>query len=365
MTPLEAEIRARIARDGPISVETYMDLCLNHPEHGYYRNRDPLGAAGDFITAPEVSQMFGEIVGAWLVTMHIALGSRRGIRLVELGPGRGTLIADILRVFSLRPDPEKAVSVHLVETNRALRDAQKQTLAKWPGAISWHDTIDDVPDGPMLLVANEFFDALPVRQFVRRGDGFVERVIAVDDDDAFTFADGACVLEGVPAGADDPGDDGTIIEHGAAAGTIMAAIANRLVESPGAALVIDYGYDRPAPGDTLQALRTHRHVSPLDSPGEADLTTHVCFGALGDIASSAGAVAYGPISQAAFLSQLGIGQRAEQLKQSAPHAEAIRIDTDLARLVSPEQMGALFKVLAVTSPDLPAPPPFTTRRADR
>lgn len=365
MTPLEAEIRARIERDGPMPVETYMDLCLNHPEHGYYRNRDPLGAAGDFITAPEVSQMFGEIVGAWLVTMHIALGSRPGVRLVELGPGRGTLMADILRVFSLRPEPETAVSVHLVETNPALRDAQKRTLGTWPGKVSWHETIDDIPEGPMLLVANEFFDALPVRQFVRRGDRFVERAIDIYDDRAFAFTDGAPVAHAFPGGSDVQADDGAVIEHGVAATAIMTTIADRLVASPGAALIIDYGYDQPAPGETLQALRAHRHVDPLENPGEADLTTHVCFGLLGDMASAAGAAAYGPIPQAAFLSQLGIGERAEQLKRAAPHAEAVRIDTDLARLVSPEQMGALFKVLAITSPNLPAPPPFMNRRARR
>ncbi|MEO1199015.1 MAG: SAM-dependent methyltransferase [Pseudomonadota bacterium] len=357
MTPLEARLRADIATNGPIPVPRYMELCLTDPAHGYYMRGDPIGAGGDFVTAPEVSQMFGEIIGAWLMTMFFAMGSHPGTRLVELGPGRGTLMADILRVFALREDATSALEVVMVEASPALREKQAASLASWPGRKTWIGRLEDLPPGPMLLVGNEFLDALPIRQFVKMETGLHERGIGLGSDDALAFLPLSPIVHPDEI-VTPPLNHGDIFERGEAACAAVRNIARRLGNRPGYALFIDYGYDAPGAGDTLQAVHDHKTTDPLSEPGLNDLTSHVCFGALREAARMMGAEALGPMSQAAFLSQLGISLRADALIKDAPTGRRAGIEADLARLVSPDQMGALFKAMTIWSPGLPVPPPF-------
>lgn len=354
MTPLEVLARARIAADGPMPLADYMALCLGHPEHGYYMTRPAIGAEGDFTTAPEVSQMFGEIVGAWLAHAWQLAGSPDPVNLVELGPGRGTLAADILRTFRVLPELSRALRVHLVETSPPMRAAQKERLGE-THYLSWHDSLGDVPDGPMLLVANEFFDALPIRQFVRRAEGWRERCVGL-------ARDSLALVDGPPAGGHDIPDalgdapEGSIHETAPLGRAVAGEIGARLARAPGAALVIDYGYQGPACGDTLQALRGRRPADPLESPGEADLTAHVDFAALAEQAAGVGATCHGPITQASFLTALGIGVRAERLRRAG--ASGDDLSQALERLTGAGSMGSLFRILAITDPAMNTPPPF-------
>jgi|FEC22Drversion2_1045045.scaffolds.fasta_scaffold00023_109 NADH dehydrogenase [ubiquinone] 1 alpha subcomplex assembly factor 7 len=356
MTPLERIIRAEIAETGPMPLERYMALCLGHPTHGYYMARPAIGAQGDFTTAPEISQMFGEIVGAVLAHAWQTMGSPRPVRLVELGPGRATLMLDMLRTFRALPDLRAAVDIHLVETSPRLRAAQAYRLTGSGIQASWHDSLDTVPDGPVLLAANEFFDALPIRQRILRDGSWRQRMVGID------AAGRLAVLDiGPEDGAGIPphlleAADGTVIEDCPAARAIAGAIGARLARHPGLALIIDYGYRGPAPGDSLQALRGRRPADPLEAPGEADLTAHVDFAAIAAAAVASGARAWGPVSQGSFLTALGIGLRAERLRASG--ACAIDLAIAVERLTGVGAMGDLFKVLALASPGLPAPPPF-------
>ena len=338
MSPLEEIIRAEIAQDGPMSAARYMELCLGHPQHGYYRTRDPLGAGGDFTTAPEISQMFGEMLGAWIALVWQGAG-RPDFRLVELGPGRGTLMADILRVLrGVGAEPE----VWLVETSPALRAAQARAV---PGA-NWAERPEEVPEGPVIVVANEFLDALPVRQFLKGPQGWSERVVGLRD---------GALAWGLspPLPGEDDAPEGAWREHSAAADAAIGWIRERLEAAPGAALIVDYGYraaDRPD-GPTLQALRGHAQADPLEAPGEADLTWLIDFDR---IAEPLGALVAG---QGAFLAAMGIGRRAEVLAARQP-GRASEIADALERLTAPDQMGTLFKVAGAVSPGLPAPTGF-------
>ena len=348
MTPLEAEIRRIIETDGPISVADYMRLCLGHPQHGYYVTRDPLGARGDFITAPEVSQMFGELVGAWAAAVWRQMGAPRELRLIELGPGRGTLMADALRAAKAMPEFADALSVHLVEMSPALREAQQAKL----GAVTWHSQIEDVPEGPCITIANEFVDALPVDQLVKGRDGWHMRMVGVVDDHlAFVVSPDA-----LPGRTEIEAPSGAILES--RHDRPVALLARRIAGHGGAALVIDYGHAATGFGDTLQAVRGHRYADPLAGPGESDLTTQVDFAALARTARREGAQAHGPIPQGEFLRRLGIAQRATRLKQTATPQQAADIDSALARLTAADQMGELFKVLAIADPKLGALPGF-------
>jgi SAM-dependent MidA family methyltransferase len=352
---LKDTLRETIALEGPISVERYMSLCLRH----YYATRDPLGAAGDFTTAPEISQMFGELMGLWMLEVWNGMGRPAPCRLVELGPGRGTLMADMLRATRLLPDFQAAATVHLVETSPALRQRQQAALAASGFPVEWHDRLEDVPSGPTLLVANEFFDALPVRQFAATDRGWCERLVGVDGEDLIF----GLRPEPEPA-LGKPLRLGDVLEWPAASVEIMAPLAGRLAQDGGAALILDYGYWGPAFGDTLQALKDHQTVDPLEEPGEADLTTHVDFHRLAQAAVMQGARVHGIVTQGEFLQVLGIQARAEALKARATPAQAADIDRALARLTErgPTGMGELFKVLAVTHeaiqavPGLPALP---------
>jgi NADH dehydrogenase [ubiquinone] 1 alpha subcomplex assembly factor 7 len=358
---LAQEIAAMIAADGPISVERYMTLALQHPLYGYYRTKRPIGARGDFITAPEIHQMFGELIGLWAVEVWQQMGAPSAFRLIELGPGRGTLMGDVLRAAKVRPAFLDAAAIHLVETNEALITHQRTALAQF--TIAWHASIDDLPDGPAIIIANEFFDALPIRQYVQTEKGLCERMVGLDQKGELCF--GLMPTHGSAQAV--PATQGAIVEVGAAAQAIVRALAARLATSQGALLVIDYGNISPSTGDTLQAVKDHAFDTPLRAPGEADLTSHVDFVALARAATAAGARVFGPVTQGKFLARLGIFERAAALKAKATPVQSAAIDAALRRLARPgpetgpnASMADLFKVLAVTSPDLPAPPGFDT-----
>jgi SAM-dependent MidA family methyltransferase len=323
-----------------------MQIALSDPQHGYYMRADPFGR--DFITAPEVSQMFGELIGAWAAAVWQQMGAPREVRLIELGPGRGTLMADALRAAKAMPEFADALSVHLVETSPVLRDAQQAKL----GAVTWHSQIEDVPAGPCVAVANEFVDALPVDQLVKDRDGWHMRMVAIVDDRlAFVVSP-----DTLPGRTEIDAPSGAILES--RHDRPVALLARRIASHGGAALVIDYGHAATGFGDTLQAVRGHRYADPLAGPGESDLTTQVDFAALARTARREGARAHGPITQGDFLRRLGIAQRAARLKQTATPQQAADIDAALARLTAGDQMGDLFKVLAIADAKLGALPGF-------
>lgn len=349
MRKLADHVRELIALEGPITVERYMSLCLQH----YYATRDPLGSAGDFTTSPEISQMFGELIGLWMLEVWNGMGRPAPVHLVELGPGRGTLMADLSRAARLLPDFADAVQVHLVETSPALRQRQKATLATSGHTINWHDDVSDLPSGPTLIVANEFFDALPVRQFLATDRGWCERLVG--------WEEGRLIFGLRPEPEPSLGNplrQGDILEWPGAAIDIMQALSRKIARETGAALIIDYGYWGPAFGDTLQALKDHKPVDVLDEPGEADLTTHVDFHRLAQAAASEPLRVHGPSLQGDFLQALGIEARASSLKNRATPEQAADIDSALARLTErgATGMGELFKVLAVTHESIEAVP---------
>jgi SAM-dependent MidA family methyltransferase len=324
VTPLERALRERIAVEGPISVEAFMEACNTY----YYATRDPLGVRGDFTTAPEISQMFGEMIGAALADSWKRAGAPADAIYVELGPGRGTLAADALRVMgSAGFDGE----VHLVETSPMLRDMQKQVV---PDA-QWHESIDDLPARPLLLISNEFLDALPIRQHVA---GFERRVMVAAGGLAFDR-------------------DGEIMETAPARDGAVASIATCLAAKGGVALFVDYGHERTAPGDSLQAMRHHGFAPVLADPGEQDLTAHVDFEAVAKAASDAGAAVTRVVSQGEWLIRLGIEARAQALSRANPD-RADEFQTALDRLTARDQMGELFKVIAIHSPSWPGPAGF-------
>ncbi len=356
---LADRIRARIRAEGPMTVADYMALCLSDPAGGYYVTRDPFGTAGDFITAPEVSQMFGELVGAVLAHGWQLAGRPQPFVLAEPGPGRGTLMADIVRVLRLVPGLLAAADLRFVEVSPVLRAAQARAVAPFGLEAHWHDSLAGLPDGPLLLVANEFFDALPVRQFVAADGVWRERVVGLGPEGELAFGIGAGVLghDGLPAHLH-PHDDGAVLETCAPATALMGEIARRIVAFGGMALIIDYGHVQSAVGDTFQALKAHRMVDPLATPGEADLTAHVDFGALARAAQAAGARVHGPVEQGTFLIRTGLLERAGQLGAGKTAAVQDELRAAVERLAGPEQMGRLFKVMAVTragiaTPDLP------------
>ena len=362
-TPLGERLRRLIAADGPISVAHYMAHCLGNPEHGYYRTRDPFGATGDFTTAPEISQMFGELIGLWTAAVWRQMGAPERIALIELGPGRGTLMADALRAVAVVPAFRQAVDVHLVETSPPLRDRQRAMLNERGRPLTWHDDLAQTPDSPSIVIANEFFDALPVFQAVRADDGWHERMVGLDHQGRLAFGLNPTVLSGFEhvlppalAGA----APGAVYEW--RAGTEAEKICRRLVAHGGAALIVDYGHTESGFGDTLQAVRAHRFVDLLSTPGEADLTAHVDFAALARAAKQSGIAAHGPMTQGDFLRCLGIEARAERLKHNAAPAQANAIDAALARLTGhgPGQMGAPFKALALAPSALGPLPGFDT-----
>jgi NADH dehydrogenase [ubiquinone] 1 alpha subcomplex assembly factor 7 len=352
---LATRLQNRIAADGPLTVEQYMQACLSDAAAGVYASRQPIGSEGDFITAPEISQMFGELIGLWAVTAWQAMGEPDQVTVAELGPGRGTLMADALRAWRGLGKFRESVSVALVETSPVMAAAQRETLKTAEVRLHWTAALDAVPQAPTIVLANEFVDALPIRQFVRRGALWRERVVTIEGD-GFALAD-------APAAARDPqlpedAPDGAIFETRPEAGSLMRELGRRAAQAPLAALIIDYGHEGSGFGDTLQAVRGHRFAEVLADPGTADLTAHVDFAALMREAEACGLHAYGPMQQGEFLLKLGLAERQERLLQRATPAQAEAILSGAARLVDPRQMGVLFKALALIGPGLDSPPPF-------
>lgn len=358
MTPVEAELRRRIEGDGPVSVATLIQLANAH----YYATRDPFGTAGDFITSSEISQVFGELIGLWCAAMWSVTGRPDPLHLVEIGPGRGTLMLDALRAMKVAPAFRSVLRVHLVETSPLLRTAQERTLKDAGVDISWHHNIGQVPKGSAFFIANEFFDALPVHHYVRGAKGWHERVVGLRDD-VLTFGlsplrtPDLAIPESFRAAP-----EGSIVELSPESARIARDIAGRIQAQGGCALFIDYGYARPGLGETLQAMRGHAFADALKGAGDADLTAHVDFSALAGAAKEAGAASYGPMTQRDFLLGLGILERSAMLMRQATLEQALAIESGTARLTedTPTGMGRLFKVLAVTPRGLPAPPGFAT-----
>jgi SAM-dependent MidA family methyltransferase len=356
MTALGRRIAADIAAHGPISVADYMARCLYDPDHGYYTTREPIGAKGDFTTAPEVSQMFGELVAVWLCSVWRAQGAPLPATLAEVGPGRGTLMKDVLRTLR-RLDPRLAAGADLamVETSPRLAEVQRGTLGAEATRMRWYKQVDDLPAQPLFLVANELLDAIPARQFVRAPDGWRERMVGLGDDGRLHFVAGRLPMTGavlpVAAASAPPG---AILELAPARTALVAGFAARIVRDGGAALLIDYGHLSTGLGNTLQALRGHAFADPLETPGEADLTTHVDFEPLANEARRAGASA-AFTTQGEFLLAMGLVERAGALGAEAGPEARQAIRGAVERLAGPDAMGNLFKVMAITPADADFP----------
>ena len=344
---LRDKLAAEIAQTGPLTVAQYMTACLHDPQFGYYATRPALGEGGDFLTAPLVSQMFGELIGVWAASAWTLMGEPERFQLVEMGPGDGTLMDDLMRAGRALPGFLEAADVWLVETSEPLAARQAERLG---GRVRWARNLDEVPGGePLLLVANELLDCLPARQFVKTAVGWAEQVVGLDGGGALSFGL-------VPASSPLPdAREGQVAEVSGPQAALGTALGERLARDGGAALLIDYGRDAPGFGDTLQALRRHEKVDPLACPGEADLTVWADFPAVMAAAQAEGA-ATALLSQAAFLARMGIGERAEALVRARPDKAAV-IGRQLHRLVGGDQMGELFKVCCIHSPDW-IPPGF-------
>ncbi|WP_253609795.1 MULTISPECIES: class I SAM-dependent methyltransferase [unclassified Bradyrhizobium] len=332
----------------------YMELCLMHPRYGYYLSRDPLGREGDFTTAPEVSQMFGELLGLWSASIWRAIGSPETFRLIELGPGRGTMMSDALRALRVLPPLYQSLSIHLVEVNPVLREKQYATLAGVRN-ITWHDSIDDVPEGPAVILANEYFDVLPIHQMVRRETGWHERTVGMDANGNLYFA---------PAPEPTPHFEVLLpsLVRAAPLGAVfewrpdneIMKLATRLRDQDGAALIIDYGHLRSDAGDTFQAIARHSFADPLKNPGQADVTAHVDFQAMARAAEDVGARVHGPATQGDFLKRLGVEARAAGLMAKASPEVSADVAGALKRLTDSGRggMGSMFKVMAISDPRL-------------
>lgn len=351
MKTLKDRIAALISASGPMSVADYMAMCLFDPQAGYYSTREPFGRAGDFVTAPEISQMFGELVAVWLYSRWREAGSPSSAIIAEFGPGRGTMMKDMARTWrQLDADFCKHSRFVLIETSERLQGVQKQALAETGLGVSWHESPETLPQGPLFIVGNELFDAIPIRQFVKTASGWRERVVGLDGDGRLAFAAGAGGVD--PSllpddAAQAPG--GAIVELSPARAALMDTICARLAGQGGAGLFIDYGYLQPAVGDTLQAMRNHAFGEVLEHPGEADLTAHVDFARLVEVATRH-SLEIALSTQGQFLLDQGLLERAGQLGSDKDEAGREAIRNAVERLAGPDQMGELFKVLSVRSP---------------
>ncbi|PHS25843.1 MAG: SAM-dependent methyltransferase [Robiginitomaculum sp.] len=358
---LSKRLAARIRAGGPISAGVYLNEALFDPCEGFYATKDPIGAGEDFITAPEVSQIFGELIGLWLAGCWQAMQRPSPVRLVEFGPGRGTMMKDILRAARAVPGFAKALDVNLIEASPALINVQAGMLGSAPCPVNWVHALKDVPSGPCLIVANEYLDCLPIRQFVRQNGAWFERMVDVDETGDFGF-----VISSAPASAPEidmippdlrDSEDGALVEVRPAIALMMDELATRFTADPGAALFIDYGPAKSEPGDTLQAIAGHEKVDPLVAPGSADLTTRVDFAEIARAANTAGLSVAGPVSQGQWLKRLGLEYRAADLMRKNPNQKQ-KLARQVHRLMDEKQMGDLFKVMAVYAKDLPAPEGF-------
>lgn len=372
-TPLTRKLKERIGRDGPISVADYMDACLNDPEHGYYRTQAAIGAQGDFITAPEISQVFGELIGLWCVIVWQQMGSPKPFNLIELGPGRGTLIRDALRAAKVVPGFQDAALVHLVESNAVLREVQRERLAEDGLQATWHGSLFKVegaqdtgfgtklamPEIPTIIIGNEFIDTRLIHQYVKCDDGWHERLVATDDQFRLAFS---MTQEGKRGAGDlvtrfPETPIGEVAERAGAMGDLTMPMREIATTQPLAALFIDYGHVHSSVGDTLQAVRNHAHEHPLTSPGEADVTAQVDFAQFARDMQKQDFVADGPVTQAEFLGQLGIMERTSRLMAGNPR-KAAALEAGIARLMAPQGMGGRFKAIGIRSAGLPGLPGF-------
>jgi NADH dehydrogenase [ubiquinone] 1 alpha subcomplex assembly factor 7 len=355
---LAEKIARRIRAEGPLTLAAFMAMALHDPVGGYYARRDPIGADGDFTTAPEISQVFGELIGLWCAAPWQEMGRPDPVILAELGPGRGVLMRDFLRAAARLPEFRRALRLYLVEASPVLQAAQKKRLGQ--AQPVWVTRAEDLPIGPMLLVANEFLDALPIRQFVRGTRHWSERMVSLDPEDRLVFVDGP---ESPAATLFVPetlrhSRLGTVAEICPAALALANALGARLARQPGAALFIDYGYFPSTLGPTLRAVQRHRPVSLLATPGAADLSAHVDFAAFAEAARAGGAQTYGPVVQRQFLTALGAELRLSALSARATPSQRQALESGVRRLLDPREMGDLFKVVALVSPGLPQPVGF-------
>ena len=337
---------------------TYMSMALGHPEYGYYISHDPLGKEGDFTTAPEISQMFGELIGAWVADCWMQAGMPNPFAFVEFGPGRGTLMADALRVCSKVPGFYDALSVHLVESSPVLKDKQKQALANFKPV--WHDSIESLPvDVPLYCIGNEFLDALPVRQYQKSDGSWFERVIGINDNgDDLSVGLGANIPDEALTDVLKNGIEGAVYEFAPVREQFVSSLSERIKKQGGCALFIDYGYSKDECGDTLQAVQSHKRCDILHEPGNADITAHVDFSSIERISVEQGLTYHGTAFQGAFLMQLGINERAQVLQANANDDQKRDILSALDRLTASKHMGNLFKVCAITSGDKVTPAGF-------
>ena len=337
-------LAAQIRRHGPITLADFMAAAVD----AYYAKGDVFGTGGDFTTAPEISQVFGELIGLWAAVTWQRLGSPHPFYFIECGPGRGTLMHDALRAAAHVDGFAKAADVRLVERSAALKALQRKTLGE--RAVTWHETLDEIPSGPFILIANEFLDALPIRQFEKTAKGWSERCVTVENDGTFKL-----IRRPVP-NFPDPTDAarGAIVEVSPAVDAFAAQVAAAVARYNGAALFIDYGHTQSGMGDTLQAVKDHQFADVLAAPGDVDLTAHVDFQRVAQIAMANGAAVHGPVEQGAWLTQLGVQLRAARLTAGKPADVAANIDAGVARLVNADAMGSLFKVIALTAPAAPA-----------
>ncbi len=361
-SPLEKEIRRLIAVGGPMPIARYMSLCLTHPQHGYYITRDPFGAGGDFTTAPEVSQIFGELLGLWTLSVWRMLGEPESINLVELGPGRGTMMRDALRAAKVLPKFRQALAVHMVEISPTLEQLQRNSLSDADVPVSWYRHLLDVPEGPCIILANEYLDALPVHQVVKQSDGWHERVIGLNANGDFALGlapDPLLQFDRFMPKKIKDAPVGGVFEW---RNDIHALDIGRRVRKDGAALFIDYGHVESDLGETLQSVNDHAFSDPLSAPGLADITAHVDFQIFGQASESMGAVAHGPVTQERFLRELGIEARSEALRRGASAEQAANITAAVTRLTEGGRtgMGELFKVMAICDPKLGPLPGFGT-----
>ena len=361
MTDLRQKLTRLIEASGPISVSEYMAACLFDPQDGYYTSREPFGAGGDFITAPEISQMFGELLAVWAWSAWSANGKPVPSILAEIGPGRGTLMADMLRTLGhLDPSFVTLTRVAMIEASPRLTEIQRGKLEAGRARPTWYQDISALPDLPLVIVGNELFDALPVRQFVKTPRGWRERMVALDDRGQLSFAAGMNGLDEalLPADAADA-PNGAIVELAPAREALMDMIAARIAKRGGAGIFIDYGHLQPGTGDTLQAMRAHQFDDVLANPGEADLTSHVDFAALAAVARARG-LETRLMTQGDFLVGMGLVERAGALGANCDAATRERLEGEVQRLAGPDAMGTLFKVLLVAPKGIALPPAIAT-----
>ena len=355
---IEDHLRKLIDICGPMDLGTYMETCLAHPKFGYYASRDPFGQEGDFVTAPEMSQIFGELIGAWVVDLWQRSG-QPAFTLLECGPGRGTLMADIMRAATKIPGFKDAADIHLVEMSSELRKKQQEALKEYD--VSWHEDLRNVPgDKPIICIANEFLDALPVRQLVKTDDGWLEKCVTIDDSHMLSYTTRPAepeIVQFLPEYSE-KAEPGAVYEISPERLNWLLFFAQKIKGTTGIALFIDYGYYGKGAGDTFQAVKNHAYANPLDGPGTSDLTAHVDFAHISDVADQSYLSSYGPVTQKDFLARLGIELRAQTLKKDKDKQTQDKIDLDVHRLTHSDEMGTLFKVMAMANQAFPKPVGF-------